>query len=264
MRKKSVSVLIILSLIMTLWLPAGVREADAASKTIHVLMIGNSFTRSRDGTNSTVKHLERLAYKQGVTLDISILAWGSVALWKYSDRRYLKSYADREIRKDKWDYIVLQENQDVAIGGYSTYLNGVRKLTNMIKEDAPKAKILLNAVWPENRTGRFGGTYYNKRQQKNKIFWNTDKVAAAVGIPRKQIIYSGKAIWEYENMTNKGTREDMYRDREHLTDNGYYVNALCIGQRILPRTVYGTRWYASTTRYEALLMMKGVVMYHKK
>ena len=239
-------------------------QAMAASRsTVHVLMIGNSLTRSNDGTNTTVTHLKRLAAKQGITLDVEVLAYGASDLQKYAEGSYA-SAVKRAITRKKWDYIVLQENQDVQIGKYSRYLNGARKLYSYIRKNAPKSKVYLNAVWGERRGGRFYGTYYNPRAQKNCIFRNTDKVADSLGIPRRQIIYSGKAFWEYDSLPDKGNRRNLYSDREHGSNDGYYLNALCIGHRILPKPVSRVWYYGAVGKPEAKLMMRVVERYNPR
>ena len=252
-------------LLAVMFVTASVPEqAMAASRsTVHVLMIGNSLTRSRDGLNTTVTHLKRLAAKQGVTLDVEVLAYGASDLQKYAEGCYA-SAARRAITRKKWDYIVLQENQDVQIGSYSRYLNGARKLYRYIRKNAPKSKVCLNAVWGERKGGRFYGAYYNPRAQKNSIFRNTDKVSDSLGISRRQIIYSGKAFWEYANLPDKGSRRNLYRDREHGSNDGYYLNALCIAHRILPKPVSQIWYYGAAGKSEAKLMMRVVERYNSR
>ncbi len=262
--KKKWRILLALVLAVLLCMPVMTARTEAAVRTVHVLMIGNSLTRSSDGRNSTVTHLKKLAEKQGITLDVEVVARGGAKLEDFSNPRKLKSLADRAIKKGKWDYIILQEYQDLCVYSYSTYLNGTRKLCSTIRKYSPRAKILLNAVWPETRTMRHGGKRYSPRLQRNYIFMNTEKVSAATGIPRNQIIYSGKAFWVYRDLPDHGTRKNLYRDYEHGSDEGYYLNALCIAQRILPKPVSGLCWYGKAGKYEARLMMKVVERYHPK
>ena len=262
--KKKWRMLLALVLAVLLCMPVMTVRSEAAARNVHVLMIGNSLTRSADGRNSTVTHLKKLAEKQGITLDVEVVARGGAKLEDFSNPRKLKSLADRVIKKGKWDYIILQEYQDLCVYSYSTYLNGTRKLCSTIRKYSPRAKICLNAVWPETRNMRHGGQIYNPRQQKNHIFWNTDKVAAADGIPRRQIIYSGKGFWGYQHLSDRGTRKRLYSDYEHGSDIGYYLNALCIAQRILPKQVSSLCWYGKAGKYEAELMMKVVEQFNPK
>ncbi len=262
--KKKWQKILALLLVVLMCIPAVPVRTEAATTTIHVLMIGNSFTKSRDGKNYTVKHMKRLAAKQGITLDVQTIAYGASTLERYSKVKNLRNTVQKALKKKKWDYVILQEHQDKAVYSYKTYYNGAKKLYAYIKEYAPQAKVLLNTVWPEARKMKAGGKCYSRRQQKNNIANNTEKVARNLGIPYSQIIYSGKCFWRYEHLDDEGKRVNLYRDREHGSDAGYYLNALCIIQRICPKNVSALHWYSSAGKKEARKMMKIVEAYHPK
>ncbi len=262
--KKKLQKLFVILLIVLLCIPAVPRETEAATRTVRVLMIGNSMTKSRDGKNYTVYHMKKLAAKQGIKLDVQVLAYGGMTLEKWCGTKKYRNMLVKALKKKKWNYIIVQESQDRCITSYKAYYRGAKKMYAYIKQYAPSSKVLLNALWAERSNATFSGKLYTRIKQKNNIANNTEKVARNLGIPYTQIIYSGKCLWRYQHLAAAGKRVNLYSDKDHCTDAGYYLNALCIAQRIYPKNVSKLRWYSSAGKAEARQMMKLVEAYHPK
>lgn len=117
---------------------------------IHVLLVGNSFTRNTTGgkTYTVEQPLEELAKANGHNLEVTTLAHGSARLRYYAgqSQTYFSYYREllALLIDQSWDYIVFQEQTTVPIESFDTYMYpAVETLLQMVKQFQPQATPLL-------------------------------------------------------------------------------------------------------------------------
>ncbi len=98
---------------------------------IHILFIGNSSTYY----NSMPKIVEGLANANGIPTEVSSITAGNYKLTQFADttNAYHKQIAET-LKKEKWDYVVLQDHRESVIQSLSESEKAVTSLKKMIDE----------------------------------------------------------------------------------------------------------------------------------
>ena len=120
--------------------------------TIHILLIGNSFTFFNDGID---KQLEGLAPSAAATR-IAVGGYRLEDHWNGGD-------ALQTIRKGGWDYVVLQEQSQTPVSDPTTFFTAVREFDAEIRKSGAATVLLM--TWERPDSVQYGIT--------------TDRLAAA-------------------------------------------------------------------------------------
>lgn len=129
-------------------------DAPAVKKTVHLLTIGNSFSR-----NAT-HYLGDLAKAGGHTLIHRPIVVGGASFELHSEKA-LKHAANaqdkaglytngsslvQELKADSWDYVTIQQ-ASIKSHDLSTYQPHAGRLSELIHQHAPQAKLLVHQTW---------------------------------------------------------------------------------------------------------------------
>lgn len=157
----------LLSLVAIAFLTSGLSaqqtvEADDKTEVVRVLTIGNSFA------NNACLYLKPIAESANVRIEIGTANLGGCTLERharlasqsdldpsvkpYRDGREKKSLQEY-LRSQKWDFVTLQQMSALSFQpeSYHPYLE---QLVGHIKENAPKAAMLMHQTWayrPDSR-----------------------------------------------------------------------------------------------------------------
>lgn len=145
--------------------------------------------------------------------------------------------------KQKWDYIVLQEQTDNSKDKKEMLSASQRIIKVLKKYTNPNLKVIYNAIWDKYPDTSVYTTYetqmaqFNKEQTKiNNVY---KEVAAATG---GTVSYSGQAIYNYLKYINKNYTS-MYKDGNHPTQAGSYLSACCLYVAMHNKSPVGINYY---------------------
>jgi hypothetical protein len=114
-----------------------VADEAAPTRTLHVLFIGNSYTYGNDLPGIVAQLLSA----RGIKLEHESVTVGGASLEKH----WTEGKAAEAIRKQKWDYVVLQEQSARPIGNREAMFKAARQFQTEIAKAG--AKTLLYETW---------------------------------------------------------------------------------------------------------------------
>ena len=227
-------------------------KADAATTTEakaysvsgeckEVLFVGNSKTASY---GSPAKSFEMLAAENGKNVNVTICAKGGNTLLQTANT---PEYANI-ITKKKYDIVILQEGRKPYLaqeaGQYEKYLEGVRKIAEMVRKKNPNVHIYIRQVWVGKEYGTvaqiYGGGqstgkfYCGKTDDKyitctsadkERAYKNTNTIAKIIGA---EVIYDGYVMGSYNNRYIKIEDNLFQSDKYHQSDLGSALAATAI------------------------------------
>ena len=211
--------------------------------TTNMLFIGNSKTYYNNFATIFSKLVEASKVDD---VNFKVVTTGGKTLeWNYNHS--IKNNAS--ILDAKWDYVILQEQTDVAQNDLSTlqtkfnngYLNhfeqedikstsvGAKHIVNSLKIKNPNIKVVYNAVWP-----RATDTEYVQKL----INLNFENVKNKLG---GKISFSGSAF--LKSMKKYPDIQLYMSDKLHPTVAGSYLSACTLFATIYNRTPEGINYY---------------------
>ena len=204
---------------------------------MNVLFIGNSF--SQDATRylhqiSNDEIFVRNLYIGGCSLEThvtNVKEANPYYEYQKNGRKLKMTSINDALKKKKWDYISIQQVSQFS-GMVETYEPFTEFLINYIKENCPKAKIVLHRTWTySDDSGHGGFANYDRDRSKmyNAIIDATEKIAEKYSLP---IIPSGNAIEKGRELPEFDVSKGgvcLNRDGFHLTlDYGRYLAGLTL------------------------------------
>lgn len=205
-------------------------------KAPKILMVGNSLTYY--SANYTIRDLRKLAEKSGRKIIIKRLTYNNEKLRNWANpknKNGKKLYA--EIKKGKWDYIVIQEQTDASVT--KSFINASKKLAAYIHKKSPNSQIIYNCTWAYKKGRRVSGKFYSFSKMQKKMNQNYRTAAKQTG---GRVCWSGKAFLEYRK--GKGKKKEMYRwDNNHASKYGWYLNACCLYSAIFQKSPEKSSYY---------------------
>lgn len=215
---------------------AQANEIKKSSKPLKVLMVGNSMTYS--SSNSTIENLRKLAQKAGRKIKVKRLTSSGEKLKNWinpKNRNGKKLY--KEIKNNRWDYIIFQEYTDASIS--KSFTKTSKKISKYIKKHSPKTQIIFNCTWAYRKGKKIAGKYYSYNKMQKKMNKNYERAAKQTNA---DICWSGKAFQQYRK--RKGKKKPLYRkDNNHASKYGWYLNACCLYSTIFKSSPKECRYY---------------------
>ncbi len=142
----SLKVFAILSCLLFV-LPTFVGAQETGDKELKILFIGNSYTFY----NSLDKTVGDMLTVSGVpTKTVRSLpgGWSFERHFKGELPNNFKGEPTPEvIKKEKWDYVVLQEQSAAAINNHAKFMEYGKKLVDLIHENCPETKVVFYQTW---------------------------------------------------------------------------------------------------------------------
>ncbi len=141
-------------LILALFSPGIGADAPAASKTVHLLTIGNSFS------HNAMHYFKDIAKADGNTVVLAELIIGGASMQVHWDKAQLHEknptdkagiyYAGKGLKEllasDKWDYVAIQQ-ASIKSHNVETYRPYAMELHDYVAKYAPGAELLLHETW---------------------------------------------------------------------------------------------------------------------
>ena len=224
-------------------------ESSASQDAVWVLMVGNSLTYGSG--NTTIRNLKNMAEKSGRKLAIKQLSYNNEKLSNWADpahkngKRFYK-----EIKRKKWDCIILQEQTDTAVK--NSFLSAAGKICEYIRSESPQTEIIYNCTWAYKKGRRVSGKYYSFNKMQKKMNHNYKKAANRTG---GRVCWSGKAFLDYRK--SKGQKKNLYkRDNNHASKYGWYLNACCLYKSIFKVSPVECKYYGDVGKKQAKKMQK--------
>lgn len=185
------------------------KEALLAKK---ILFIGNSYTA---GIQKAVTEI--IAASPHAKSELKFICPGGRTLIQHSENKDVLDL----IKSQKWDFIVLQDQSQTPAVAYDNFLQGLKKLDNLIDETG--AQTVLYMTWG-HRDGDKGnpqliGTYTAMQDALTKAYEGGAKAANA------KITPVGEA-WRDIRSSNKDLGVGLYvGDGRHPSNKGAYLAA---------------------------------------
>lgn len=224
-------------------------EPVVKSDVVQVLMVGNSLTKCSG--NTTVKNLKKMAEKSGRKIAIKQLTYNNEKLSNWANPKHKNGkrlYS--EIKRKKWDCIVLQEQTDSAVK--NSFVKASKKICEYIRKESPKTEIIYNCTWAYKKGRRVSGKYYSFSKMQKKMNQNYKKAASQTG---GRVCWSGKAFLDYRK--SKGQKKNLYKwDNNHASKYGWYLNACCLYKSIFKTSPAGYKYYGNVGKKQAKKMQK--------
>ena len=191
-----------------------------SQNNIKVLFLGNSYTYY----NALPKVFAKLSSLNGKKATVKTIARGGVRLTDHSKNESLESL----IRREAFDWIVLQEQSTTPLTNQSQMFNAIRSLHHWSK--AKKSNLLLFLFWAREYSStlnvKLGDQKYFER------FSNSEEAQSTLTRIHKMIADEIKCeiapvgnVWQ--QVHNKNHRLQLWEsDRSHPTKVGSYITAM--------------------------------------
>ena len=128
-------------------LPTFVRAQETGEKELKILFIGNSYTFF----NSLDKTVGDMLTVSGIPTKTSRSLPGGWSFERHFKGEVPNNYkgepTPKMIKKEKWDYVVLQEQSAAAVNNHTKFMEFGKKLVDMIHENCPETKIVFYQTW---------------------------------------------------------------------------------------------------------------------
>ncbi len=226
--------------------------ADTTGAVTRVLLVGNSFTKtkvSQNVTYSVQQPLEEMAAADGRSIKVHTLAHGLARLSYYAGMKedYISYHKQlmRLLLNRKWDYIIFQERTAEPIQYFetSTY-PAVQRLQELVKTFQPNAKMLLymNAGYSNGVPIRVNGTKRLLSTEEMELYLAAafKELENRLGIEAVMVgMHSHRVNILYPHISMVRT------DDKHPEYAGYFLAACCFYQKIYKALPYS--WGLSLT-----------------
>ena len=201
---------------------------DIPTTPVSFLFIGNSFTyRGNYGTEDNPEipaYFKKIANNLDIEVNVDAVTKGSHTLTKFADPTdSMGSIVEDKLTKNKYDYVILQEQSTTPINNYSTFLAAVKKLKTRINQTQTNCQTILYETWgtPSNTSsdpGTYGATPGAMETKLRTAYTNAGEEAGC------QVNYIGKAFtYAYET-----AKINIYNeDERHQNGLGAYLSAAC-------------------------------------
>lgn len=223
-------------------------KAEASTKELDILMIGNSLTYSSKHSNSSIRRVKTLGKKSGYDFNIEYLAYGGEKLETYANSNTKRGKkAKKLINSQTWDIVILQQETDSAFLKKDSFKKAAKTLAAEVKKKSPNARIILNCTWAYDK--KMHG--YSHSEQQEMMNSNYKSVAEAINA---DVVYSGNAFDRYR----KGKKSlSLYKsDKNHASEAGCYLNACCLYTGITQKTPYKVGYYGRWGKTKAKVMQE--------
>lgn len=200
-------------------------EESMENKTFNILFIGNSYTYYSDMPE---KIFEPMAKSAGFDFKVDSLTKGGWYLIdSASSTDELGRLIDGALKKTKYDYVVLQEQSTCPALNPGKFYDGVRRLTDKIKENG--ATPILYGTWGR-KTG--SATLPNLGWTHESMTWKIAAAYEAIGDELDiDVAHVGFAF--HDVYTNSASVTDVYADDlTHPSYSGSYLAAITIFAKI--------------------------------
>lgn len=196
-----------------------VKMADSSEQTVRILMIGNSYT----GYNNLPGMLQKICTDKGKKVKVAAVTKSGSCLRDFASRTTeVGKRVHRLLKKQKWDYVILQERHYYPLINASGMEKAVCSLLPYI--EASGAQMALYMTWAPEKghkdyqmySSLVSGRYsYQKKVALTyrKIAEKTDAILIPVGIAFQNVLKEKKSISLIEN------------DKSHPTKQGSYLAA---------------------------------------
>lgn len=233
--------LLLCFLFVTFWGCLGVsvsaaEETQTSQPQVKILMVGNSFTK-RDGNKYGVNTiLQELGKAGNKNLKVKVIVNGSAYLSYYAfwDSDYHGYYEKllSALKKDQYDYIILQDQTKAAIEEYDTMmLPAVKQLCTYIYAYQDHAQVLLYETAPYANGGKTivegEERLLSMQEFHERTLYGYTKLEAELGlemVPAGMKVYCASRLYPSIGMISS--------DRKHPSYAGYYLAAACFYQAI--------------------------------
>lgn len=217
--------------------PANATDTGQASEPqVKILMIGNSFTKigtKKYGVNTILQELSKSNNKN---VKVKAIVNGSAylsyyAFWNSDYRDYYEKLL-AELKKEQYDYIILQDQTKAAIEKYETeMLPAVRQLCTYIYAYQEHAQVLLYETAPySNGKGTIVDgqeVILSLQEFQERTLYGYSRLEEELGVemvPAGMKIYYGGRLYPSIGMISS--------DKKHPSYAGYYLAAACLYQAI--------------------------------
>ncbi len=202
-------------------------KLNKKTKTTKILFIGNSLTKRGEFTSQFAQMCRSNNKKVSVTM---VAKNGTMFTDITNTKTNIGMRAHTVINSQKWDYVVLQENTDLATAKPEESLKNAGTLIKWIRKSSPKAKIIWNATWAYKNGRIILDKNYTFPDNQNAINQTYRKLQNHYG---GTIAYTGDAFREFRQKYNY---PELYvSDNNHQTNEGGYLEALTVY-----KAIYGT------------------------
>lgn len=196
-----------------------VKKADSSEQTVRILMIGNSYT----GYNNLPGMLQKICTGKGKKVEVAAVTKPKACLNDFASRTTdVGKRVHRLLKKQKWDYVILQERHYYPLTNASGMEKAVCSLLPYI--EASGAQMALYMTWAPEKghkdyqmySSLVSGRYsYQKKiaVSYRKIADKTNAILIPVGLAFQNVMKEKKSISLIES------------DKSHPTKQGSYLAA---------------------------------------
>ena len=198
-----------------------------------ILFIGNSYTYFNDMPTAI---FQKIAESAGYTVQVTAITKGGWTLEKHADPAdEYGALVDAALRKNRYDYVILQEQSVRPASEPEKFYAAVRLLTEKIRANG--ATPILYATWGRKTGSKLLAEHGWTNGEMTKLLADAYRtIGEELSIP---VAYAGLAF--HDVYTHHGDTIDLYDpDRTHPSAIGSYLAALTIFARIFgvdPMTV---------------------------
>lgn len=196
-------------------------NAQQASKTLRILMIGNSFSQNAS------RYLPQMAEEANVNLVLGRAEMGGCSLKRHWDSVLVnnidtnkgKAYKGKSLRQllstQKWDIVTMQQ-YSLLSGDEATYQPFAKNIYDLVKSYQPDAEVFIHQTWAYRADAvNWGKIDKEKRAENNKEMWEKSRAVyhlIAKSLGNLSIIPSGDAFYQVATDKKWGFKKDTTFD----------------------------------------------------
>ncbi|MGM9813338.1 MAG: DUF4886 domain-containing protein [Candidatus Enteromonas sp.] len=187
-----------------------------------ILFVGNSFTfyvGDPDNDPGVPRYFAKIAENLGQEVRLDWVLKGSHTLTKFGNPEdEMGKILDEKLKKNHYDYVILQEQSTTPINNYSTFEKAVQTLKTKIDSLQKDCKTILYQTWA-SPTGIQGTKYQTTAEMELDLRDAYKRAGEAAECP---VHYVGRAF-EY---VVENTKHNIYfDDNRHQNNYGAYLSA---------------------------------------
>ena len=238
MKKISCTLCIIL-FALCFYSPVGAENVDAKPEektTIHILFIGNSSTYY----NQMPKIVGGLAEANGIPTEISSITAGNYKLTQFADETNAYHTQIVEIlKKEKWDYVVLQDHRESIIQNLSESKEAVMSLKKLIDEAGAQTILYETQADLNGRSFKINdmSVFLDQEQIQYLLNQNYYQLSNQLNVtlsPAGMNYVKCMQVYPEINL--------YYTDSQHPSIAGSYLAACSLYETIFDDTAYGNEF----------------------
>lgn len=200
---------------------SGTASSAEESRTVSILLIGNSYTKY----NNMPTMLRKICTSMGKKVKVTCVAKSKASLSDFASRStYVGKRVHSLLKRQSWDYVILQDRHYYSLTNVSGMLKAVRALQPYIS--AAGAKMALYMTWAPEKGHSDYKTYKKlvsgKTEYQRRIKRAYEYVAHKTGA---MVIPVGLA---FETAGNQSSLKLIGTDKSHPTKYGSYLAACSI------------------------------------